>query len=70
MNIAGLHLCRTMEAKRVCLMTDSQIVVNQVKGEYEAQEESMEKILGLGKGTVKALQGSRPHPPENLESLS
>lgn len=43
--IAGLELCKTLEAKRVKLMTDSQLVVNQVKGEYESREPSMIKYL-------------------------
>jgi reverse transcriptase-like protein len=34
-----------LEAKRVSLKTDSQLVVNQIKGEYEARDINMHKYL-------------------------
>ena len=43
--IAGLQLCRGLEAKHVRLRMDSQLVVNQILGEYEVRETSMQKYL-------------------------
>ena len=43
--IAGLQLCKALEAKRISLKTDSQLVVNQISGEFEAREENMQKHL-------------------------
>ncbi|XP_056688597.1 uncharacterized protein [Spinacia oleracea] len=35
--IAGIELCLSLEAEHVCLKTDSQLVANQIRGEYEAK---------------------------------
>ena len=43
--IAGLQLCKALEARKVNLKTDSQLVVNQIKGEYEARDVTMQKYL-------------------------
>jgi ribonuclease HI len=43
--IVGLQLCKALEARRVSLKTDSQLVVNKIKGEYEARDVTMQKYL-------------------------
>ena len=43
--IARLQLCKALEARKVNLKTDSQLVVNQIKGEYEARDVIMQKYL-------------------------
>ena len=43
--IAGLQLCKAIEVRRVNLKTDSQLVVNQILGEYEARDANMQKYL-------------------------
>ncbi|XP_021850953.1 uncharacterized protein [Spinacia oleracea] len=43
--IAGIQMCLAVDAKRVTLTTDSQLVASQFSGEYEAKEPSMIKYL-------------------------
>ena len=43
--IARLQLCKALEARRIGLKTDSQLVVNQILGEYEAKDANMQKYL-------------------------
>ena len=40
-----MQLYKALEAKRVSLKTDSQLVVNQILGEFEANDENMQKYL-------------------------
>ncbi|KAL2933477.1 hypothetical protein RDABS01_016596 [Bienertia sinuspersici] len=39
--IAGLQLCLSTGAKKVCLKTDSQLVAHQFKGDYKVREPSL-----------------------------
>ena len=43
--IAGLQLCKTLEAKYVSLNNDSNLVVDQILRKYEAREVIMVKYL-------------------------
>ena len=43
--IARLQLCKALEARRVSLKTDSQLVLNQILGEYEVRDANMQKYL-------------------------
>ncbi|XP_021732042.1 uncharacterized protein LOC110698832 [Chenopodium quinoa] len=54
--IAGLDLCISLEAEHVCLKTDSQLVANQIRGEYKAKEPSMIAYLTKIKSTIAKLR--------------
>ena len=41
----GLQLCKALEVRRISLKIDSQLVVNQILGEYEARDANMQKYL-------------------------
>ena len=43
--LAGLKLSKNMEIKSLTVKSDSQLIVGQVKGEYEAREDRMKKYL-------------------------
>ena len=43
--VAGLDLAKAARATRVVLYYDSQVVTNQVNGEYECRGERMKKYL-------------------------
>lgn len=43
--LAGLELCKSLGAGRIKLFTDSQLVVNQIRGEYEVRDDNMERYL-------------------------
>ena len=45
--MAGLRVARTLGAENVVLKSDSQLVIGQVRGEYEAKEARMQKYLKL-----------------------
>ena len=45
--IAGLKLVRDIGARRVQALSDSMLVVQQVRGEYETKGENMAKYLGV-----------------------
>lgn len=55
--IAGLQLCLSMKATNVELCTDSQLVANQYRGEYEARGPSLVEYLNVMKGLTSKLQG-------------
>ncbi|XP_021719468.1 uncharacterized protein LOC110687160 [Chenopodium quinoa] len=54
--VAGLELCIALEAEHVCLKTDSQLVANQIRGEYEAKEPSMISYLAKIKSVIAKLR--------------
>lgn len=54
--IAGQELCISLEAEHVHLKTDSQLVANQIRGEYEAREPSMAQYLAKIKSLVAKLR--------------
>ena len=43
--LAGLRLALSLEVKDVRIFSDSLLVVNQIKGQYEAKEEHIKKYL-------------------------
>ena len=45
--LAGLRLARALGAQRIMLKSDSQLVIGQVKGNFEAKETRMQKYLKL-----------------------
>ena len=45
--LTGLRLAKSMEAKTVLLKSDSRLVIWQIKGDYVAKEQRMQKYLKL-----------------------
>ena len=45
--MTGLRIAQTLEAKNFLLKSDSQLIVGQVKGDFEAKEIRMQKYLKL-----------------------
>ncbi|XP_012835110.1 PREDICTED: uncharacterized protein LOC105955856 [Erythranthe guttata] len=54
--VAGLKLAQAAGAKKLVTHSDSQLVVNQVLGTYEAKEESMIKYLELVKRLMESFE--------------
>ena len=44
-----MRLGKALGAKNLLVQSDSKLVIKQIKGEYEAKEERMQKYLGLTK---------------------
>ncbi|GJW56775.1 reverse transcriptase domain-containing protein [Tanacetum coccineum] len=51
--VAGLELAIQMEAQRMDAYTDSLLIINQVKGVYEAREDLMKRYLSKVQGLQK-----------------
>ena len=47
--LTGLRLGKAFGAKNLLIQSDSKLVIRQIKGEYEAKEERMQKYLKLTK---------------------
>ena len=47
--LTGLRLGKTIGAKNLLIQNDSKLVIGQIRGEYEAKEERMQKCLKLAK---------------------
>ena len=47
--LTGLRLAKALGAKNLLIQSDSKLVIRQIKGEYEAKEERMQKCLKLAK---------------------
>ena len=47
--LTGLRLGKALGAKNLLVQNDSKLVIGQIKGEYEAKEERMQKYLRLMK---------------------
>ena len=45
--LTGLRLEKTLGVKNLLVQSDSKLVIEQIKGEYEAKEERMQKYLRL-----------------------
>ena len=45
--LIGLSLTKALGAKNLIVQTDSQLIIGQVKGDYEAKEERMQKYLKI-----------------------
>ena len=41
--LIGLRLAKALEAKNLIVQADSQLIIGQTKGDYEAKEERMQK---------------------------
>ncbi|XP_030963880.1 uncharacterized protein LOC115985046 [Quercus lobata] len=54
--LKGLELAKSVEAKSICVMRDSQLIMGQVNGMYEAKEERMKKYLGRVMRLVKRFE--------------
>ena len=57
--IACLQLSRALKAKHVRVRMDSQLVVNQILGEYEARELSMQKYQAKIKSLIALFEVER-----------
>ena len=51
--LAGLRLAEDLGAREVQIFTDSQLVVSQVRGEYQAKNDSLIEYLNLVKERMK-----------------
>ena len=47
--LTGLRLERALGAKNLLVQNDSKLVIGQIKGDYEAKEERMQKYVRLMK---------------------
>ena len=45
--LTGLRLGKALDAKNLLIQSDSKLVIGQIKGEYEAKEERMQKYLKM-----------------------
>ena len=45
--LTGLNLAKSLGAKSLIVQADSQLIIGQVKGDYEAKEERMQKYLKI-----------------------
>ncbi|XP_050258795.1 uncharacterized protein LOC126703759 [Quercus robur] len=54
--LKGLELAKSVEAKSICVMGDSQLIMGQVNGMYEAKEGRMKKYLGRVMRLVKRFE--------------
>ena len=46
--LTGLSLAKVLRARNLIVQADSQLIIGQVKGDYEAKEERMQKYLKIG----------------------
>ena len=53
--LTGLRLGRVLEIKHLLVQNDSKLVIGQMKGDYEAKEERMQKYLRLTKHLTQEL---------------
>ena len=51
--LTGLRLEKALGVKHLLIQSDSKLVIEQIKGEYEAKEERMQKYLRLTKHLTK-----------------
>ena len=51
--LTGLRLEKVLEVKNLLIQSDSKLVIEQIKGEYEAKEERMQKYLRLTRHLTK-----------------
>ena len=45
--LTGMSLAKVLEAYNLIVQADSQLIIGQVKGDYEAKEERMQKYLKI-----------------------
>ena len=56
--LKGLELAKSVEARSILILGDSQLVMGQINGTYEAKEGRMKKILGESITSCEEIQGS------------
>ena len=56
--LKGLELAKSVEARSILILGDSQLVIGQVNGTYEVKERRMKKILGESSTSSEKIQGS------------
>ena len=56
--LKGLELAKSVEARSILILGDSQLVMGQVNGMYEAKEGRMKKILGECITSCEEIQGN------------
>nr|XP_023895560.1 uncharacterized protein LOC112007449 [Quercus suber] len=54
--LTGLRLGRELGAKNLLVQNDSKLIIGQVRGEYEAKEERMQKYLRLTKRLIQEFE--------------
>ncbi|XP_043714611.1 uncharacterized protein Mb2253c-like [Telopea speciosissima] len=54
--IAGLRTARAIQVKRLAIRADSQLIVNQVNGDYEAKDDRMATYLKEAKKLVSSFE--------------
>ena len=59
--LKGLELTKSLRAKSVLIQGDSQLVISQVNGMYEAKEERMMKYLNKVRHLIKKFSDSEAH---------
>ncbi|KAL0716176.1 hypothetical protein Bca4012_065498 [Brassica carinata] len=59
--IVGLTLTHTMGAENIQVFRDSQLIINQVKGEYQAKDDSMIRYLAISQRLLKKFRSNSPH---------
>jgi hypothetical protein len=60
--LTGLRIAKELGATMLRIQSDSQLVVGQVNGEYEAKEDRMAKYLKLVKNGHQLVRRSYPRP--------
>uniref|UniRef100_A0A2N9FYM4 RNA-directed DNA polymerase n=1 Tax=Fagus sylvatica TaxID=28930 RepID=A0A2N9FYM4_FAGSY len=66
--LTGLRIAKELGANRLKIRSDSQLIVGQVNGEYEAREDRMTKYLKLVRECHKVTSTSKvQHSPSHLE---
>ena len=55
--LTRLRVGKTVEAKNLLLQSDSKLLIGQIKEEYEAKEERMQKYLRLTKRLTQEFDG-------------
>nr|XP_023915020.1 uncharacterized protein LOC112026560 [Quercus suber] len=54
--LTGLRLGRELGAKNLLVQNDSKVIIGQIRGEYEAKEERMQKYLRLTKRLIQEFE--------------
>ena len=55
--LTGLRLGRALGIKYLLVQNDSKLVIGQIRGDYEAKEERMQKYLRLTKHLIQEFEG-------------
>lgn len=57
--IAGLTLAHQMGAEDIQVYSDSQLIINQVQGEYLAKDDSMIQYLAVAQRLIKKIKNCK-----------